>query len=185
MAWIFKKNFLVRTHLPRNRAFAAPGLSRYSILKRSMIFAAAAWLGPDASGNKDVPINAQAARELPSPLAVIDGDTISSGGTVYRLIGFDTPEAGNKAQCDSERTSAAKAAQRLSQLIAEGDVALARKPCACRQGTEGTRACNYGRLCGTMTARGRDAGEILISEGLAHPYLCGKTSCPRRQSWCG
>jgi len=25
---------------------------------------------------------------------------------------------------------------------------------------------------------------ILISDGLARPYVCGQTGCPRRQSWC-
>jgi hypothetical protein len=27
---------------------------------------------------------------------------------------------------------------------------------------------------------GRDAGNILINEGLAHPYVCGATSWPQR-----
>jgi len=26
--------------------------------------------------------------------------------------------------------------------------------------------------------------QILISEGLAHPYVCGATSCPQRRQWC-
>src|SRR4051812_18529595 len=44
--------------------------------------------------------------------------------------------------------------------------------------------CNYGRLCGSLTVGARDAGQILIGEGLAHPYVCGATSCPRRRQWC-
>jgi hypothetical protein len=31
---------------------------------------------------------------------------------------------------------------------------------------------------------GKDVGDVLIAENLAHPYVCGKYSCPRRQSWC-
>ena len=38
---------------------------------------------------------------------------------------------------------------------------------ACVAGTEGTSACNYGRLCGRLPVQGRDVGTILISEGLA------------------
>jgi hypothetical protein len=31
---------------------------------------------------------------------------------------------------------------------------------------------------------GQDVGDVLISENLAHPLVCGKYSCPKRQSWC-
>src|SRR5215203_4440458 len=34
---------------------------------------------------------------------VIDGDTIGHGGRVVRLVGFDTPETGERARCESER----------------------------------------------------------------------------------
>jgi hypothetical protein len=27
-------------------------------------------------------------------------------------------------------------------------------------------------------------GDVLIGENLAHPLICGKYSCPRRESWC-
>jgi endonuclease YncB( thermonuclease family) len=40
---------------------------------------------------------------------VIDGDTIRAHGRSVRLIGFDAPESGLRAQCESERTLAAKA----------------------------------------------------------------------------
>jgi endonuclease YncB( thermonuclease family) len=45
---------------------------------------------------------------LTGPIEVIDGDTIRLNGTAYRLIGFDTPERGDKAQCDDERRQAEK-----------------------------------------------------------------------------
>jgi hypothetical protein len=116
-------------------------------------------------------------------VTVVDGDTVRAGGARYRLVGFDTPEKGDLARCDSERALAEKATQRLGELIA-GGAALTRVACACQPGTEGTQACNYGRLCGQLTANGRDVGAILIKEGLAHPYVCGASGCPRRPGWC-
>jgi len=35
-------------------------------------------------------------------IEVIDGDTVRLNGAVYRLVGFDTPERGDKARCDDE-----------------------------------------------------------------------------------
>jgi endonuclease YncB( thermonuclease family) len=119
-----------------------------------------------------------------SPIEVIDGDTVRHAGSTYRLVGFDTPERGDRAQCDYERGQAEAATRRLSKLISSGGADLKRVACACRAGTEGTKNCNYGRLCGSLTVGGRDVGQILIGEGLAHPYVCSGTSCPKRQPWC-
>ena len=124
-------------------------------------------------------------RSVPSPpIEVIDGDTVRFNGAVYRLVGFDTPERGDKARCDDERRRAERATTRLRALIASADARLTRVACACRPGQEGTPKCNFGRLCGSLSLGGRDAGQILISEGLAHPYICGATSCPQRRPWC-
>jgi endonuclease YncB( thermonuclease family) len=116
-------------------------------------------------------------------LEILDGDSIRTGSQVYRLVGFNTPESGH-AQCPRERLLAAKATNRLQQLVASGALDLRRVPCACPRGTEGTGQCNYGRLCATLTVHGRDVGSTLIAEGLAEPYVCGPTSCPPRKSWC-
>ncbi len=40
-----------------------------------------------------------------------------------------------------------------------------------------TSRCNYGRSCGTLRADGTDVGETLISESLAVPFICERTSC--------
>ncbi len=122
--------------------------------------------------------------EAISQIEVIDGDTVRFQGVAYRLSGFDAPEVGDKARCDYERRLADAATVRLRNLIAGGDARLVRVACACRPGQEGTRNSNFGRLCGSLSIGGRDAGNILISEGLAHPYICGATSCPQRRPWC-
>lgn len=113
------------------------------------------------------------------PIDVVDGDTVRMQGVTYRLVGFDTPERGDRARCDDERQRAEKATQRL-----RSSPSLTRAACACRPGTEGTKNCNYGRLCGSLTIAGRDVGQILIGEDLAKSYVCSGTSCPKRQPWC-
>lgn len=120
----------------------------------------------------------------PGAVHVISGDTIEVRGRTVRLIGYSTPEAGSNARCPAERALAAAATMRLRQLIAGGGLNLRIVRCSCRHGTEGTLNCNYGRACGTLTARGHDVGAIPISEGLAQPYICGPTSCPPRVTWC-
>jgi endonuclease YncB( thermonuclease family) len=118
-------------------------------------------------------------------IEVIDGDTVRVEGKTYRLVGFNTPEKGDLARCDDERKRADVATDRLKTLIATGDASLSRVACACKPGQEGTKLCNYERLCGLLTVGGRDVGQIMIREGLAEPYVCSGTSCPRRKSWCG
>jgi endonuclease YncB( thermonuclease family) len=76
---------------------------------------------------------------------VIDGDTIVYQGQTVRLVGFDTPESGSRARCESERSQAAVATFRLRNLVASGGLDLTIVPCACPLGTEGTLRCNFGR----------------------------------------
>jgi endonuclease YncB( thermonuclease family) len=117
-------------------------------------------------------------------IEILDGDSIRSGQQVYRLVGFNTPESGDDAQCERERSLAARATRRLRDLVTGAEIDLRRVPCGWPRGTEGTGQCNYGRLCGTLTVRGRDVGTILIAEGLAERYVCGSASCPPHKRWC-
>jgi endonuclease YncB( thermonuclease family) len=119
----------------------------------------------------------------PGQVEVLDGDTVRVAGETFRLVGFDAPET-YRAQCPSERELGNRATFRLRQLVAGAGLDLERVPCACRIGTEGTPRCNYGRSCGVLKARGKDVGEVLIAEGLARAFVCSRTSCPPRESWC-
>src|SRR5512133_3414649 len=116
-------------------------------------------------------------------VGVLDGDTLRIAGETFRLVGCDAPET-YQARCPSERELGNRATFRLRQMVAGGGLDLEKVACACRPGTEGTMRCNYGRSCGVLKARGRDIGELLIGEGLARPYVCGSSSCPRRLPWC-
>lgn len=121
----------------------------------------------------------------PGALRVVDGDTVEHSGVVYRLIGLDAPETKSRAKCEAERTLGNQAEQRLRKLVAGGGLDLTTAPCSCQPGTEGTQKCNYGRSCGVLTTGGKDVAGILIGEGLARSYICGKTRCPKRGGWCG
>jgi endonuclease YncB( thermonuclease family) len=117
---------------------------------------------------------------------VIDGDTIR----VYhkqpnvRLVGFNAPET-RRAACQAERELGAKATRRLRDLVRAGNLDFVYVACSCPHGTEGTFACNYGRDCGTLKSNDRDVGAILVEEGLAVPFVCGVTRCPKTpRPWC-
>ena len=123
----------------------------------------------------------------PDDIRVIDGDTIR----VYherpdvRLVGFNAPET-RRAACEAERQLGAKATRRLRNLVRAGDLDFEYVACSCPPATQGTFVCNYGRDCGILKSHGRDVGAILIEEGLAVPFVCGATRCPRTpRPWCG
>ncbi|TAY75170.1 thermonuclease family protein [Rhizobium ruizarguesonis] len=118
--------------------------------------------------------------------SVTDGDTVHVVGdaTGTRLVGFNSPEKFSP-QCEYERQMGEQASSRLRELVAHGSARLTKVACACAPGTEGTRECNYGRSCGVLQVDGKDVGAILISEGLAVPFVCGKTGCPPTpRPWC-
>jgi micrococcal nuclease len=120
--------------------------------------------------------------------AITDGDTVGLHGSQKgtRLVGFNTPET-FEPRCDRELALGRQATARLKELVKTADrVELRLVACACQPGTQGTNDCNFGRSCGVLTVDGRDVGDILIREGLAARFQCGRTSCPPTpRPWCG
>lgn len=116
----------------------------------------------------------------PDRIEVLDGDTIRVDGKKPddRLVGFNAPET-KRAKSDHERRMGTFAADRLREIVQQGNLDYERVKCACKDGTEGTRKCNFGRFCGVLKSNGVDVGQILIREELAVPFVCGKTSCPK------
>jgi endonuclease YncB( thermonuclease family) len=116
----------------------------------------------------------------------MDGDTLRlfDKKPNVRLVGFNAPET-RRSKCDSERELGDKATRRVRDLVRDGQLDFVAVACACKAGMEGTRFCNYGRSCGTLKAACKDVGETLIAEGLAVPFKCYATSCPKTpKPWC-
>lgn len=89
-----------------------------------------------------------------------------------RLAGVDTPEL-HPARCDAERMLGEKAKARTLELL-NGAAAVTLTVNAKHPREK------YGRLLGTLHVDGKDLGEILVAEGLAHIYA-GRG---RRKGWC-
>src|SRR5262245_17745079 len=99
------------------------GLSRYRLIKYSVIFAAFGVLFAGSMLKESI--------DAPSPITigaasitVVDGDTVRAKGQTYRLVGFDTPESGSLSRCERERSLANAATNRLRQLVAGRQTAL-------------------------------------------------------------
>ena len=187
MSQVVHQDFKRQRHFRSRRQSALRRvLSRYQVIDLFVIIGTILLLW---GGSSLGPLSSALKGQTPSEwlesvrIDIIDGDSIRSGRQVYRLVGFNTPEAGDGASCPRERLLAAEATRRLRELVAGGELDLRRVPCACPRGTEGTGQCNYGRLCGRLKVRGRDVGAVLIDEGLAERYFCG-SSCPPRRNWC-
>lgn len=91
---------------------------------------------------------------------LVDGDTGWQDGTKWRLQGIDAPEMDDKAECESERVKAVASLQRLTELMAPG------------YSIKGSgKNDRLGRALVDVTVKdGRDAGKLLIAEGLAQPW---------------
>ena len=103
----------------------------------------------------------------PLPVSVIDGDTFRYGGEKIRIADIDTPEVDGR--CAYETELAARATDRLGELLHEGPFAL--EPVDRDED-------RYGRKLRIVTRGGRSIGDVLVAEGLAREWT------GRREPWC-
>lgn len=91
---------------------------------------------------------------------LVDGDTGWQDGIKWRIQGIDAPEMDDKAECDSEREKATASLRRMVDLMADGYVVKA-----------SGRKDKYDRALVDVVLRdGRDAGRVLMAEGLAQGW---------------
>ena len=105
----------------------------------------------------------------PAEIRVWDGDSIrlglASDAEAVRIFNIDAPEI--EGQCAYESDLAQRSKNRLAALLAGQRVEIQ------RQGTD-----RYGRTLAAFSVNGVDAGDVLVSEGLA------RTWSGRREPWC-
>lgn len=90
---------------------------------------------------------------------IVDGDTGWQDGRKWRLTAIDAPELSN-SECPRERELGQQSTTRLIELMTNGYRIV-----------WSGRDDRYGRaLVDVQLADGRDAGAVLISEGLAQPW---------------
>ena len=91
---------------------------------------------------------------------LVDGDTGWELGVKWRLLGVDTPEYKQNAECDAEPEYAKIATYRVLELLREGyEIEWI--------GKKGKLNRDLVRI---RLADGRDLGQTLLSEGLAQPW---------------
>jgi endonuclease YncB( thermonuclease family) len=92
---------------------------------------------------------------------IVDGDTIWQDGVKMRLLEIDTPET-FQAQCDREKLLGEIAKLRLQALMSKGY----------RLSDSGVkdRTSDHRSLVHIVLPDGRDAGKVLVKEGLAQPW---------------
>jgi endonuclease YncB( thermonuclease family) len=99
---------------------------------------------------------------------VVDGDTFWFAGTKIRIADIDTPEL-SPARCSYEKTLGLQAKARLQALLNKGPFSLA----PADRDTD-----KYGRKLRIVNRNGSSIGDVLISEGLARPWI------GHRDPWC-
>ncbi|WP_185982802.1 thermonuclease family protein [Aureimonas mangrovi] len=146
-------------------AFAAP----FAVQSSGVLdLRAAGWSVPSATAADSnapalaVPVCSGGNRAERRLTCVVDGDTGWEDGVKWRLTsrsgGVDAPEI-SRPECSAERAAGDRATRRLQALMAGGY----------SMKTTGTD--RYDRELVVITlADGRDAGEILIAEGLAQSW---------------
>lgn len=107
----------------------------------------------------EIPICTGGDRAARQVTCIIDGDSGWEHGRKWRAVDVDTPEIGH-AECATERRAGEAARDRLRNLMGDGYVIE----------WSGARGA-YGRdLVTVRLSDGRDAGQVLIAEGLSQPW---------------
>jgi endonuclease YncB( thermonuclease family) len=106
------------------------------------------------------------------PLVVaIDGDTLDVDGERIRIIGLDAPET-YEAHCSAELRLGQRSTNYMRSMVT-GGIDIQRT---------GKRD-RYGRSLAHVYFRGEDVAAVMVRQGLAVPYICGR-HCGRRINWC-
>ncbi|MEC5325732.1 thermonuclease family protein [Aurantimonas sp. A3-2-R12] len=107
----------------------------------------------------NIPVCSGGDRAARKVTCIVDGDTGWENGIKWRALDVDTPEI-SSPECPEEKGLGLKARDRLRQLMAGGYTI---------EWTGGKG--KYGRqLARVRLADGRDAGQVLIDEGLSQPW---------------
>lgn len=106
-----------------------------------------------------IPVCSGGNREARKLTCLVDGDTGYERGVKWRAVEVDTPEIGHAA-CPAEKRLGNQARDRLRALMDDGY----------RIAFNG-KADRYQRaLARVILSDGRDAGQVLIAEGLSQPW---------------
>jgi endonuclease YncB( thermonuclease family) len=119
-------------------------------------------------------------------IRVKDGDTIYYKGVEYRMIGYDAPETKNvpwRRVSEGERRVGEISKENLEDILKSGPIDLTEVQCSCSAKKLKDGTCNHGRKCGILSVNGENVGKSLIAAGLAVPFVCGPTRCPKMPDW--
>ncbi|HRE45187.1 MAG TPA: hypothetical protein PKY87_14620, partial [Terricaulis sp.] len=116
-----------------------------------------------------------------SEARVRDGDTYYMGRLGYRLARVDTPEIGERAECEREVALGLAARDRVAELFVEARRVEA-FPDRANSGQasideDGWPLDRYSRRLATVSVDGRDLGQLLLEENMAVRW-------PGRSNWC-
>lgn len=145
----------------RRRRRSTSGAARAAVSWLFILLAlfAAYQLKDRLPGPVDTAAAPAAARLSYADIRVTDGDTIRVADERIRIANIDTPEMPGRARCAYEADKALAAKARLGQLLAGGEITIA------RDGVD-----KYGRTLATLRVNGRDVGEQLVAEGAAQRW---------------
>ncbi len=153
------KPFVERDRYRSPSGSAKPSL-RISAAELRLVLLAGLLLGFGYAG---LPVTAYAGETV----EVIDGDTFRYRGEKIRVADIDTPEL--RGRCPAEAALAARATDRMSQLLRQGPFELR---------SIDRDEDRYGRKLRVVVRNGRSLGDQLVAEGLA------RTWTGRREPWC-